>query len=47
MTSSVAPPWTVALTDGQHALIEYGVAVAAFCLVAEILLIREMIIYGL
>ena len=34
MTSSVAPPWTVALTDGQHALIEYGVAVAAFCLVA-------------
>lgn len=30
----VAPPWTVSLTDGEHALIEYGVAVAAFCLAA-------------
>jgi bacteriorhodopsin len=31
---TVAPPWTVSLTDGEHALIEYGVAVAAFCLAA-------------
>ena len=30
----VVPPWTVSLTDGEHALIEYGVAVAAFCLAA-------------
>jgi bacteriorhodopsin len=30
----VQPPWTVPLTDGQHTLIEYGVAVAALCLVA-------------
>ena len=30
----VAPPWTVSLTDGEHALIEYGVAVAAFTLAA-------------
>jgi bacteriorhodopsin len=34
VSSDVAPPWTVTLTDGQHALIQYGVAVAAFCLVA-------------
>jgi bacteriorhodopsin len=34
ITDDVVPPWTVALTDGQHALIQYGVAVAAFCLVA-------------
>ncbi|MBW4042265.1 MAG: bacteriorhodopsin [Acidobacteria bacterium] len=31
---TVAPPWAVPLTDGQHALIEYRVAVAGFCLVA-------------
>ena len=32
--TDVAPPWTVSLTDGEHALIEYGVAVAAFGLAA-------------
>lgn len=33
-TGDVSAPWTVVLTDAQHALIEYGVAVAALCLVA-------------
>ncbi|GAA2753404.1 bacteriorhodopsin [Amnibacterium kyonggiense] len=32
--TDVVPPWTVSLTDGEHALIEYGIAVAAFCLAA-------------
>lgn len=32
--TAVVPPWAVPLTDGQHALIEYGVAVAAFALIA-------------
>lgn len=32
--TAVVPPWATSLTDGQHALIEYGVAVAAFCLIA-------------
>jgi bacteriorhodopsin len=31
---AVQPPWTADLSDGQHALIEYAVAVAALCLVA-------------
>jgi bacteriorhodopsin len=30
----VPAPWTVALTDGQHALIQYGTVVAALCLFA-------------
>lgn len=30
----VVPPWTVALTDGEHALIQFGVTVTAFGLVA-------------
>jgi bacteriorhodopsin len=33
---AVVPPWTVPLTDGQHALIGYGVGVAAFCLAATL-----------
>ena len=33
-SADVAPPWTVTLTDGQHVLIQYGVAAAALCLVA-------------
>ncbi len=32
----VAPPWTVSLTDGQHALIQYGVVVTAFVLAATL-----------
>jgi len=32
--ADVAPPWTAPLTDGQHALIQYGVAIVALCLVA-------------
>jgi bacteriorhodopsin len=34
LARDVLPPWAVPLTDGQHALIEYGVAVTAMCLVA-------------
>jgi bacteriorhodopsin len=30
----IAPPWGTTLTDGQHALVQYGVAVAALCLAA-------------
>jgi bacteriorhodopsin len=33
-TRDVLPPWTVPLTDAQYTLIEYGVAVAALCLIA-------------
>ncbi|MGT2427054.1 bacteriorhodopsin [Amnibacterium kyonggiense] len=32
--TDVVPPWSVSLTDGEHALVEYAVAVAALCLVA-------------
>lgn len=32
--AAVVPPWRAPLTDGEHALVEYAVAVAAFCLVA-------------
>jgi bacteriorhodopsin len=31
---AVVPPWAVALTDGEHALIQYVVVVAAFTLAA-------------
>jgi bacteriorhodopsin len=37
----VAPPWTVSLTDGEHALIQYGVAVAAFALAAMLTRMRS------
>lgn len=30
----VAPPWTVSLTDGEHALVQYGVIVTALCIAA-------------